>query len=61
MIPALAWCVLGSVGARWLLDRWERRRIASGWKENQGQLKRYCELDTLAMVMVYEALREWVR
>lgn len=24
------------------------------------QLKRYCELDTLAMVMVYEALREWV-
>lgn len=23
------------------------------------QLKRYCELDTLAMVMVYEALREW--
>jgi hypothetical protein len=25
------------------------------------QLKRYCELDTLAMVMVYEALRDWVR
>jgi len=25
------------------------------------QLLRYCELDTLAMVMVYEALREWVR
>ena len=25
----------------------------------EGQLKRYCELDTLAMVMVYEALREW--
>lgn len=24
------------------------------------QLLRYCELDTLAMVMVYEALREWV-
>lgn len=24
-------------------------------------LLRYCELDTLAMVMVYEALREWVR
>jgi hypothetical protein len=23
------------------------------------QLLRYCELDTLAMVMVYEALREW--
>ena len=32
----------------------ERQRI-------EGQLKRYCELDTLAMVMVYEALREWVR
>lgn len=32
----------------------ERRRL-------EGQLKRYCELDTLAMVMVYEALREWVR
>jgi hypothetical protein len=27
----------------------------------EGQLLRYCELDTLAMVMVYEALREWVR
>ena len=25
------------------------------------QLLRYCELDTLAMVMVYEALREWLR
>jgi hypothetical protein len=25
------------------------------------QLKRYCELDTLAMVMVYEALREWIQ
>jgi hypothetical protein len=24
------------------------------------QLKRYCELDTLAMVMVYEAIREWL-
>ena len=24
------------------------------------QLLRYCELDTLAMVMVYEALREWL-
>ena len=22
-------------------------------------LKRYCELDTLAMVMIYEAWREW--
>jgi hypothetical protein len=31
----------------------ERARIES-------QLLRYCELDTLAMVMVYEALREWV-
>jgi hypothetical protein len=31
----------------------ERRRL-------KGQLLRYCELDTLAMVMVYEALREWV-
>lgn len=32
----------------------ERQRI-------EEQLKRYCELDTLAMVMVYEALREWVK
>ena len=24
-------------------------------------LLRYCELDTLAMVMVFEAWREWVR
>jgi hypothetical protein len=32
----------------------ERRRL-------EGQLLRYCELDTLAMVMVYEALREWVQ
>jgi hypothetical protein len=29
--------------------------------ELKAQLKRYCELDTLAMVMVYEALREWVQ
>ena len=29
--------------------------------ELKAQLKRYCELDTLAMVMVYEALREWAR
>jgi hypothetical protein len=26
-----------------------------------GALRRYCELDTLAMVMIYEAWREWVR
>jgi hypothetical protein len=32
----------------------ERRRL-------EGQLLRYCELDTLAMVMVYQALREWVQ
>jgi hypothetical protein len=25
------------------------------------QLLRYCELDTLAMVMVYESLREWTK
>jgi hypothetical protein len=30
-------------------------------EELREQLLRYCELDTLAMVMVYEALREWVR
>lgn len=29
--------------------------------ELKAQLKRYCELDTLAMVMVYQALREWCR
>ena len=27
----------------------------------KAQLKRYCELDTLAMVMVYEALQEWIQ
>jgi len=32
----------------------ERRRL-------EAQLLRYCELDTPAMVMVYQALREWVR
>lgn len=31
----------------------ERRRI-------KDQLKRYCELDTLAMVMVYQALKAWL-
>ena len=35
------------------LPQGERRRLES-------QLLRYCELDTLAMVMVFEALREWV-
>ena len=28
-------------------------------RELQGALLRYCELDTLAMVMIYEAWREW--
>jgi hypothetical protein len=32
----------------------ERRHIADA-------LLRYCELDTLAMVMIYEAWREWCR
>ena len=27
----------------------------------KAQLKRYCELDTLAMVMVHEALQEWIQ
>jgi len=36
------------------LDPKERERL-------EKQLLRYCELDTLAMVMVYEALREWVQ
>jgi hypothetical protein len=35
------------------LEPEERERL-------ERQLKRYCELDTLAMVMVYEALRDWV-
>jgi hypothetical protein len=35
------------------LEPTERKRL-------EDQLKRYCELDTLAMVMVYEALRDWV-
>ena len=36
-------------------------RPAAEREELRDQLLRYCELDTLAMVMVYEALREWVR
>jgi len=36
-------------------------RVTPDDRENlEQQLKRYCELDTLAMVMVYEALRGWV-
>jgi hypothetical protein len=27
----------------------------------EGAMLRYCELDTLAMVMIYEAWREWSR
>lgn len=34
------------------VDEWPRKRL-------EEQLKRYCELDTLAMVMVYEALLRW--
>jgi hypothetical protein len=29
-------------------------------QEIRRALLRYCELDTLAMVMIYEAWREWV-
>jgi len=29
-------------------------------RELEAQLRRYCELDTLAMVMVYEALADWI-
>jgi hypothetical protein len=36
-------------------------RPAAEREELREQLLRYCELDTLAMVMVYEALREWVQ
>ena len=40
----------------------QRRDLVDGERGRiQGQLLRYCELDTLAMVMVYEALREWVQ
>lgn len=36
--------------------------LASAQREQlMQQLKRYCELDTLAMVMVHEALANWVR
>ena len=30
-------------------------------KELSQALLKYCELDTLAMVMIYEAWREWVK
>jgi len=29
-------------------------------RRREAQLRRYCELDTLAMVMVYEALADWI-
>lgn len=38
----------------------DRRIPKTEHDELRKQLLRYCELDTLAMVMVYEALREWV-
>jgi hypothetical protein len=31
------------------------------YKELSLALLKYCELDTLAMVMIYEAWREWVK
>jgi hypothetical protein len=40
-----------------------QRRCGDGGPERERYkraLLRYCELDTLAMVMVYEALREWI-
>ncbi|BAZ93741.1 uncharacterized protein FOKN1_1343 [Thiohalobacter thiocyanaticus] len=36
------------------LNQDERQRI-------EAQLKRYCELDTLAMVMIYEAISKWIK
>ncbi len=36
-----------------VLPETERQQI-------EDELKRYCELDTLAMVMVYEAVRQWI-
>lgn len=30
-------------------------------EERRTALLKYCELDTLAMVMIYEAWREWVK
>ena len=35
------------------MEAWERDLIAEG-------LKRYCELDTLAMVMIYEHLKSLI-
>ena len=34
--------------------------VSAQREELVSQLKRYCELDTLAMVMVYEALADWL-
>lgn len=40
----------------------QRQDLPGRERERLGQqLRRYCELDTLAMVMVYEALRGWIR
>ena len=35
------------------MGAYERAQIETG-------LKKYCELDTMAMVMIFEAWREWV-
>lgn len=40
----------------------QRRDLAAQERERyESQLLRYCELDTLAMVMVYQALRHWTQ
>lgn len=40
----------------------QQRDLPAGERTRlEDQLKRYCELDTLAMVMIYEALVDWIR
>jgi hypothetical protein len=61
-VPGQASGVIRDGGAAMLAyAQLQRPDLAAGSRlEIEQQLKRYCELDSLAMVMIYEALREWV-
>lgn len=68
IVEALAWIeesegdvVANGAAAMIAYSQLQDPGIAPAEREDLSQqLKRYCELDTLAVVMVYEALREWV-
>jgi hypothetical protein len=66
---ALAWieasegdAIANGAAAMIAYARLQDPRLTPDEREDlEQQLKRYCELDTLAMVMVCEALKDWVR